>query len=162
MAITISVPRSIAEHIKRLAERVGFSLEEYVVELLVQSLDPENRAVEYINAARELLEEAREELGKNNIRQAAEKTWGAAALAVKAYAWWRESKRLTSHGELWEYSEKVARELGEWVLHAWHSANAMHICFYEGWCTRKHVETALEQVEKLVREVEVKLKKDRR
>ena len=34
---------------------------------------------------------------------------------------------------------------------------SMHVCFYEGWCTRSGVEKALELVEKLVREVEHKI-----
>ena len=33
-------------------------------------------------------------------------------------------------------------------------ANGMHTCFYEGWCTREDVEEALEEVAKLVGEVE--------
>lgn len=155
----ISIPRSLAQRIEEEARRLGVTIEEYLIELVTQGLDPEERAREYIEAAKELLEEAREELGKGDIRQAAEKVWGAAALTVKAYAWYKENRRLASHGELWKYSEKVAEELGEWILHAWHSANAMHICFYEAWCTRKHVETALDQVEKLIREVESRLKK---
>lgn len=40
-----------------------------------------------METALDLLEEAREELGKGNVRQAAEKLWGAAALAVKAHAY---------------------------------------------------------------------------
>ncbi len=50
---------------------------------------------------------------KGDVQQAAEKLWGAAALAVKAYASWREGKRLASHRELWEYSKKLINELEE-------------------------------------------------
>lgn len=45
-----------------------------------------------------LIGRAREELAKGNIRQAAENVWGAAALAVKAYAAWKEGRRLVSLG----------------------------------------------------------------
>ncbi|MDQ6964354.1 MAG: PaREP1 family protein, partial [Mariprofundales bacterium] len=90
MSVLIALPRGIVERARREAERLGLGLEEYLVELLVQSFDPEDRAVEYIEAARGLLERAREELGRGDVRQAAEKVWGAAALAVKAYAWLRE------------------------------------------------------------------------
>jgi HEPN domain-containing protein len=69
----------------------------------------------YADAARDLLRQAREELEKGNFRQAAEKIWGAAALAVKAYAEWRKGRRLSSHGELWEYKRIMEREVGEWV-----------------------------------------------
>ncbi|MEB3859850.1 MAG: hypothetical protein LRS43_01415 [Desulfurococcales archaeon] len=87
-----------------------------MLELVTQGLDPKDRAVEYVGTAEELLREARAELGRGNIRQAAEKAWGAAALVVKAYTYWREGKRLASHGELWELSGRLSEELGEWVV----------------------------------------------
>ncbi len=59
--------------------------------------------MEYVEVAEDFLRRAREELKGGDVRQATEKVWGAAALAVKAYAKWREGRRLVSHGELWEY-----------------------------------------------------------
>ncbi|MEB2836835.1 MAG: PaREP1 family protein [Desulfurococcales archaeon] len=143
----------LARRVREEAEKYGLSVEEYLVELLSQGLDPKDKALEYVKAAEDLLEEAREELGKGNVRQAAEKLWGAAALAVKAYAYLREGKRLTSHGELWEHMRLMAREVGRWVRGAWMYANGMHTCFYEGWCAREDVEDAIENIERLVKEV---------
>ena len=143
----------IAKRVREEAEKLGVSVDEYVVELLSQSLDPRDRAREYVEVANDLLEEAGEELEKGNIRQAAEKLWGAAALAVKAYAYWREGRRLSSHGELWEYKRRLEEELGDWVSDAWAQANAMHTCFYEAWCAEKDVKNAYKRVEKLVKEV---------
>ena len=150
---SLRLPRRIIERIEREARRAGLSVNEYLIDLLSQGLDPRERAVEYIEASRELLDEARQELARGDARQAAEKVWGAAALAIKAYASWREGKRLTSHGELWHYSKKLMDELGDWVSDAWAQAASMHICFYEGWCTQKHVEEAMKRVEKLVKEI---------
>jgi len=149
----------LAQRLREEAERQGVTVDEYLVELLSQGLDPESRAWEYIEAAESLLEEAREELEEGDVRQAAEKLWGAAALAVKAYAWWRSGKRLTSHKELWEYKRRLEDELGEWVHDAWANAAEMHICFYEGWCTEKDVEAALKRIEKLVKEIQLRIKK---
>lgn len=142
----------LAKLLRERAGERGLSVEEYLVELLAGDLDPGERAREYIEAARGLLEEAREELGRGNVRQAAEKLWGAAALAVRAYAEWREGKRLTSHGELWEYTKRMIDEIGEWVYDAWMTATGMHACFYEAWCTQMHVEEALKRIERLVEE----------
>ncbi len=153
----VALPRSIAERVKREAEKLGVSLEEYLIELLVQSLDPSERAQEYTMAAEELLKEAEEELKKGSVRQAAEKVWGAAALAIKAYAAWREGRRLTSHGELWEYKRRLEKELGDWVSDAWYAGQAMHVCFYEGWCAREDVEKAIRRVEKLVEAIAKKV-----
>ncbi len=149
----ISLPKRVARRIYEEAKRLGMSSDEYLVELITQSLDPKNRAREYIETAKELLEEAYNELRKKDIRQAAEKLWGAVALAVKAYAYWRENKRLASHGELWKYVDKLISELGEWISDAWNAGQSMHVCFYEGWCTEKHVELALKRIERLVEEI---------
>jgi len=127
----IRIPGRVAERARSEAERRGLSLEAYIVELLTQRLDPRERAFEYIEAAEELLAMAREELERGDIRRAAEKAWGAAALAVKAYAEWREGRRLSSHRGLWEYKDVVAGELGEWVRDSWNAGNSLHTCFYE-------------------------------
>ncbi len=152
-SVAVWIPRGVAERLEREARRLGVSLEEYVLELLLGDLDPPGRAREYAEAAKDLLEMAGEELAKGDVRQAAEKLWGAAALAVKAYAAWRDGRRLSSHGELWEYSRKLMEDLGGWVSDAWAQASAMHVCFYEGWCTREHVEQAIKRVKRLVEEV---------
>ncbi|RLG85451.1 MAG: hypothetical protein DRO39_05560 [Thermoprotei archaeon] len=154
----ILLPRRVVRRLREAAERQGMSLEEYLLEVLSQGLDPRDRAREYAEAAEELLERAREELRKGDVRQAAEKAWGAAALVVKAYALWREGRRLSSHGELWEYSRKLMDELGGWVSDAWAQASAMHVCFYEGWCTDRHVEEALKRIERLVKSVEERVR----
>ncbi len=65
-----------AKRIREEAERQGVSVNEYLAELLSEDLDPKSRAAEYVEAAESLLEEAREELKKGNVKQAAEKLWG--------------------------------------------------------------------------------------
>jgi len=157
-AEAILLPRVVVHRLRREAERQGLSMEEYLLELLSRNLDPESRAREYIEAAEELLEQAGEELERGGVRQAAEKLWGAAALSVKAYAWWREGRRLASHGELWEYSLVLRRELGKWVSDAWNAGSAMHTCFYESWCRREHVEDAMEKVGRMVKEIALRIK----
>ncbi len=162
MGQAIVVRGRLADRVRREAGRLGLTVDEYLVELLSQGLDPEDRAVEYVEAAEELLREAREELEKGNVRQAAEKLWGAAALAVKAYAYWREGRRLSSHGELWEYKRIMARELGRWVHDAWMNAAGMHVCFYEGWCAEEDVRDAMERIRRLVEGVAERVKQRRR
>ena len=154
MATTVlKLPPSLVKRLREKAESRGLSFEEYVLELLSSDLDPRERAREYIEAAMDLLKQAREELEKGGIRQAAEKLWGATALAVKAYAWWREGKRLASHGELWECMRRMAREIGKWIRDAFYAGHAMHTCFYEGWCNEEDVGEAFERIERLVRVV---------
>ena len=158
MGQVIIVRGRLAKRLREEAERLGVSINEYLVELLSQDLDPKDRAIEYIEVAQELLNEAREELKKGDVRQVAEKVWDAGALTMKAYAYWRERKRLVSHGELWRYVDVLTEELGDWVHDSWMNAASMHVCFYEGWCTERSVYTALKQVERLVKEVASKVK----
>ena len=127
----MELPQSIARLVVERARAEGVSPEELILDLLTRDLDPPARAREYVRAARELVD---------------------AALAVKAYAYWREGVRL-GHGELWRYKTRLAGELGEWVHDAWAQANAMHVNFYEGWADRASVEKALERVRRLVEEV---------
>jgi len=155
----IVVRGRLARRVREEAERLGVTVDEYLVDLLSQGLDPESRAVEYAEAAEQLLDEAREELRKGNVRQAAEKLWGAAALAVKAYAYWKDGKRLSSHSELWEYKRKMVKELGEWVGDAWARAAEMHVCFYEGWCSGEDVEASIKHIGRLAEEVASMIKK---
>lgn len=154
---TISIPSKTAQRVREEARKLGASVEEYVLELITQGLDPKDKAVEYVEAAEELVERAEDELKKGDVRQAAEKVWGAAALADKAYAWCRDGRRLTSPRELWEYKDMMADEIGDWVNHVWNEAGSMHICFYEGWCTERSVRTALKQVERLVKEISARI-----
>lgn len=135
-------------------ERPGVSIEECIADLLLKDLDPRDGARECVEVAGELLRQAESELERGNIRQAAEKLWGACALAVKAYAYQRDGRRLTSYGELWEYKSIMASELGGWVRVAFQQASCMHTCFYEGWCDEDDVKVALKAVEKLVKAVE--------
>ena len=73
--VAVRLPRGVAERLGEEARRAGLSLEEYVLELLLRDLDPPERAREYAEAALDLLEQAREELEKGDVRQAAEKAW---------------------------------------------------------------------------------------
>jgi len=150
---TVVLKGFVARKLREEASRRGLSLEEYMLEVLTQGLNSEERAREYIEAASSLLEEGREELEKGDLRQAAEKVWGAVALAVKAYALWRDGRILESHGELWSYKDRVARDLGDWVRVAFQQASSMHTCFYEGWCTEEDVEAALRAAGRLVEAV---------
>ena len=64
-------------------------------------------------------------------------------------------KRLTSHGELWEYVDKLVKETNDKELSTlWKVAIAMYINFHEGWAPREEVERALEEVSKFLKRLE--------
>lgn len=150
---TITLPKSIVEELYKRAREMDMSIEEFLAEIVTRNLDPINRGRKYIEASIELLKQAEKELKDGNLKQASEKIWGACALAVKAHAYVKTGKRITSHGELWEYKNKIAEELGDWVLDVWAHASSMHINFYEEWATPRDIEKALKAVEKLVKAI---------
>ena len=147
----ISLPKRIYERLREAAEEEGVSVEGYLLSLIAESLDPRSRAEIYWEASLELLKQAKEELSKGNLRQAGERMWGAAALAVKATAYRRDGIKLSSHRELWEYVGKLAVERGdEELTRLWRSISSMHVNFYEGWATKEHVEGALKDARSFV------------
>jgi len=156
--IPLSIPRAIFEELWKYAEERGVSIEGLLVEIATQGMDPGDRAKKYIEASLELLEQAREELNKGDLRQASEKIWNAAALAIKAYAFWKEGKVLSKHTDLWSYKSVIAKELGEWVRISWLIADAMHKNFYEGEADKNDIIKALEEVEKLVKAIAKRIK----
>ncbi len=149
--------RVIIEEVERSTRTLGVSPEEYLLDLLMKDVDPRHGAKAYIKGALELLEQAKEELVKGDLRQASEKVWGACALAIKAHAMAKRGIKLTSHKDLWVYKDEIVEELGEWVRTAFMQANLMHVNFYENLATKRDVECALKEVEKLVRAIHERL-----
>jgi len=151
--MVITIPESIAKRIREAAEGLGVTPEEHILDLVAKDLDPEERARVYIEAARDLVVQAGEELEKGDLRQASEKIWDACGLAIKAHALARRGLKLESHRDLWLYKNEVAKELGDWVRKAFLVADSMHRNFYEGLAAREDVEGSPIEVEKLVKAV---------
>ena len=146
----VALPKVIVEELRERASRAGVTVEVYLLDMLMEGVDPVEGAGKYLEGAEELLEQAREELEKGDLRQASEKIWGACALAVKAHALTRRRVKLESHRDLWMYKNEVARELGEWIRVVFRQADSMHRNFYENLATREDVEDVLKEVGKLV------------
>ena len=148
---SVLLPEGAYRRLRELAEARGLNVEDLILSLAVENAGPEEAGRIYWEAAETLLAQAVEELAKGRLRQASEKIWGAAALAVKAVAFWREGRRLISHGELWAYVRKLVDESGDRELgRLWRSAISMHVNSYEGWATLEAVRDALEDVRELL------------
>ncbi len=126
---------------------------------MTRDLDPDESAREYTEVVHNLVEQAREELSKGDLRQASEKIWDACALAVKAHALAKKRVRIASRKELWIYRNEVAKELGDWIRSVFRQADSMHKNLYEGLATREDVEDTLREVEKLVKAVKESIEK---
>ena len=108
------------------------------------------RTDHYSSISAEYLQKARGHFTEGDLKQASEKGWGAAALALKACA----EERGWDHHRRWHHRENLKRlreETGEsllWELFPY--AETMHANFYEAWMSRDEVEFHLERVEGLV------------
>ena len=98
----------MAELLRRTAEEDGVSLGNFLMDVATARLDPPERARAYAETALEHLRVAEAELARSDLRQASEKIWGAAAFAVKAFAYWRDGARLptASCGGTWRRSQR--------------------------------------------------------
>lgn len=96
------------------------------------------------------MEKARACLADDDLLQASEKGWGAAAQAVKAIAEARGWSH-KAHVELYRTIDRLVQETGDRELvDLFGVAGNLHINFYEGWLTRRMVERHLTRVEKLL------------
>ncbi len=90
---------------------------------------------------------------RNNI-QASEKGWGAAAQALKAIAEERGWNH-NSHGLIVDIAQQVADEQARPDLVAMFGlAQALHVNFYENWLSSDTIEIYLNDVKKLLPELE--------
>ena len=101
----------------------------------------------------DFMEKARAYLAEDDLLQASEKGWGAAAQAVKAIAEAR-GWRHRSHVDLYRAIDRVCQETGNSELvDLFGAAGNLHINFYEGWLTRRMVSQYLTRVEALLDEL---------
>ena len=108
----------------------------------------------YATASRTFMAEALQYLALNNLPQASEKGWGAAAQMVKATAeergWQHDTHRL-----LFGIVGALAGETGDSSISAlFQIASNLHINFYENWLPEQTVNQSLQSVRELLTKLE--------
>lgn len=108
----------------------------------------------YRDQSKVFLSQASEELARDDLCQASEKGWGAAATMVKAVAQsrgWRHG----SHVLLFRAVNRLAEEAQDDSLNVRFSlAGMLHTNYYENWLERSAVETNLREVAQFVERVD--------
>ena len=100
------------------------------------------------------ISQSQEELEKEDLLQASEKAWGAAAHAMKAAAESRGWKHGT-HRLLFDIAARIADETGDPEFYdIFRVASAMHQNFYEGWESAYTIQKSIERVQRLVEKME--------
>ena len=111
----------------------------------------------YRKQSRTLLKQAYLELENEDLCQASEKGWGAAAHMVKAVAEFRQWEH-SAHWHLRKAVDLLAKELEDKdILATFNAAGELHINFYECWLSSDTIEFNLDEVARLVDKVEAVL-----
>ena len=136
---TVILPERLGSKLRAKAEATGY----------LQTLRKFDQ-----NASQELSEkylaEAKELLKKDDLVQASEKFWGAAALRVKMLAA-KRGLTLEQHGALWAFVSRLAKQRGEReIVRFFGEASTLHRNFYEDEMDKEAVEIMAESVEQLI------------
>ena len=108
----------------------------------------------YSATSREFLAKAEAALAQEDLLQASEKGWGAAAQMVKAVADQRGWTH-NGHAPLFQAIRRLVEETGdEQVDVLFHVANALHVNFYENIMNLELVEAGLADIRQLVGKLE--------
>ena len=108
----------------------------------------------YADMSRDFMVRAEDYLRQGDLVQASEKSWGAAACALKSIAEQRGWQH-QSHSLLFDISNQVAEELGHADLRdMFQSAKSMHQNFYENWESEEGVSYAVGRVKQYLTELE--------
>ncbi len=117
------------------------------------------QATTYQQRSRELLTKAYQELDED-LGQASEKGWGAAAEMVKAVAEQRGWEH-RNHRSLYDAVRRLRRETGDGeLIRLFDHASALHTNFYEDWDDREDVVSRIREVERFVDKVESLITQD--
>ena len=111
----------------------------------------------YMRQGRIFLDQAHDELTRDDLRQASEKGWGATIQLLKAYA---EERGLEHdrHAKLYGVIARLVAEADDDSLRTYfNEAGGLHENFYEGGFTYREVSDSLGQVTRFVDKVETLL-----
>ncbi len=109
---------------------------------------------EYVQQGRIFLEQAEEEVRREDLRQASEKGWGAASQLIKAAAneYGMDHDR---HGRLYQLARRLASDSDNPELRKQFGlAGELHSNFYEGFMNQSDAELHLAEVIQIVDRVE--------
>ena len=111
-------------------------------------------STKYAAMSRDYMQRAERYLQQGDLVQACEKSWGAAACALKAIAEQRGWHH-QSHSLLYDISGQVVDELGRQDLRNMFAvARSMHQNFYENWNPEDEVQYGVEEVRKYLAELD--------
>ena len=111
----------------------------------------ESETEKHARLARQMLEQARNEIASGDLTQGAEKLWGATSQALKSYC----ASQGLPHGKYQHRRQAVLdlaiEEKNPSIRLAFNTARACHSNFYNDWMEQEDLDSYLPDIEELVR-----------
>ncbi|MHA1595420.1 MAG: PaREP1 family protein [Candidatus Baldrarchaeia archaeon] len=145
----IEVSEGIYEILLEIARIRGKSIEEIIVESVIEDLDPRTRIEVYLKLHEKFLREAEDFYAKGDLVQAGEKYWGAATALINAIGEKRGWKHY-SHRDYAEIIERLSEELKEPLGRLFASVERLHANYYHNFLTKTNFEAHREDALKLI------------
>lgn len=140
----------MCEIVARKAEEKGLSPDEYIILLMENELNVEERERLYLVLHEKYLSEAEEYAGKGDITQACEKYWGSVTALLNTIAV-RRGWRHYSHRDYSEIVERLSGETGDLELPKLFAvAERLHANYYHGFIRAETFPAYRESVKRIV------------
>jgi len=150
MSVTIEVPAELYSGIRDIARMYGKSVDQVIIEALINLLDPSKKIALYLGLHEKFLREFEGLYNTDDLVQAGEKLWGAVTALLNAIG---ELKNMPhySHRDYSEIIECVAEEVENPQISAmFAAAERLHANFYHAFLKKQTFDVLKEQVLALI------------
>ena len=151
--ISIKLPDEVYELLLAIAKKRGKSVEEVIVESVIDKLDPEIRVDVYLKLHEKYVREAEEFYAKGDLVQSSEKYWGALTSLLNVIGE-REKLPHYTHRDLRGIVEFLTKKMNDpEYSRLFSSAEALHANFYHNFMSKisfeAHRRDAIRLIQKL-------------
>jgi len=116
--------------------------------------EKKRRASEYLDQSLTYLDNSEDAMRSAHPEKAGEFLWGSVATALKALAFAKKGKIITSHAEFWDLARELARETRDQSIYDnFREANSLHSNFYDSRLSSEDIRTVSSKIVNLVRKL---------
>jgi len=159
MSVTIEVPAELYSGIHDIARRYGKSVNQVIIEALINLLDPSKKIALYLELHEKFLREFERFYDAGDLVQASEKLWGAITALLNAIGELKNMPHYT-HRDYSEIIECVAEEVkNPQITVMFAAAERLHANFYHAFLKKQTFDALKEQVLALANILKVYIQK---
>ncbi len=151
--MSLVITGEVAEAIISIAEKYGYSPEEYIAMKIINDLDPKMRLRIYAGLFQKYYLEAKKLAKENDIVQASEKYWGAITALLNIIG---ELKNVShfSHSDYWDIMEMIISETqDDEMRRLLATVEKMHANYYHNFIRKENFPSYVKDAESLIRKL---------